>query len=94
MTQCVAFELNLTQHVRVRETAALIPVLLDDNMLPLPEKTYAAVAPDPENVAVVLVKLDPDFKPITVSPVPEYDLVLPASIANTTSLNELFFGPL
>jgi hypothetical protein len=80
--------------VRVRETAALISVLLDDNMLPLPEKTYAAVAPDPENVAVVLVKIDPDFKPIIVLPVPEYDLVLPASTANTISSNEEFFGPL
>ena len=80
--------------MRVLETAPLIPVLLDDNMLPEPEKTYAAVAPDPENVAVAKVKLDPDFKPIIVLPVPEYDLVFPASTANTTSLNELFFGPL
>jgi hypothetical protein len=80
--------------VRVLETAALIPVLSDDKMLPEPEKTYAEVAPDPENDAVVLVKLDPDFKPTIVLPLPEYDLELPASIANTTSLNELFFGPL
>jgi hypothetical protein len=94
MTQCVVFEENFTQHVRVLETAPLIPVLLDDNMLPEPEKTYAAVAPDPENVAVAKVKEVPDFKPITVLPVPVYDLIFPASIANTTSLNELFFGPL
>jgi hypothetical protein len=90
----MALEEKLTQQVSDRETAALIPVLLDDKMLPLPEKTYAAVAPEPENVAVDKVKLEPDFKPATVFPEPEYDLVFPASMANKTESNERFFGPL
>jgi hypothetical protein len=71
-----------------------MPVLLEDNMLPLPEKTYAAVAPEPENVAVDNVKEEPDFKPITVLPEPEYDLVFEASIAKRTESNDKFFGPL
>ena len=87
-------EENLTQQVSVRETAALIPVLLLDKILPVPEKTYAAVAPEPENVAVDKAKLEPDFNPIIVLPLPENDLMFPASMANKTESIEEFFGPL
>jgi hypothetical protein len=90
----VVLEENLTQQVIVRETAALIPVLLLDKILPVPEKTYAAVAPEPEKVAVDKVKLEPDFNPVTVLPLPEYDRVFPASMANNTESIEEFFGPL
>ena len=90
----IAFELNLTQQVSDRETAPLIPVLFAENMLPAPEKTYAAVAPDPENVALDNEKVEPALKPITVLPDPEYDLVFAASTANTTESNDKFFGPL
>lgn len=53
-----------------------------------------AVAPDPENAAVDKVKLDPDFNPVIVLPLPENDLMFPTSMANKTELKEEFFGPL
>ena len=93
-THCVALDVNLTQQVSERETAPLIPVLLDESILPVPENAKAAVAPVPEKDADDREKLVPALKPITVFPEPEYDLVFPASIAKITESNEEFFGPL
>jgi hypothetical protein len=78
----------------VRDTAPLTLLFTCDKILPEPENTYAAVLPEPENVAVLKENEDPDFNPITVFPVPEYDLVFAASIAKITESNEEFFGPL